>query len=122
MTLKDTLIVGCFQALALIPGTSRSGITMTAGLFLGLTRDGAARFSFLLSIPIIIASGIFKTRDLIEAQTPVDAGLLLMAVGLSAFAAWLCITLFLQMINKIGMMPFVIYRLILGVGLLVLFS
>jgi undecaprenyl-diphosphatase len=122
MTLKDTLIVGCFQALALIPGTSRSGITMTAGLFLGLTRDAAARFSFLLSIPIIVASGIFKTRDLIEAQVPVDAGLLIMAVGLSAFAAWLCITLFLQMINKIGMMPFVIYRLVLGVGLLVLFS
>ncbi len=121
LTLKDTLIVGCFQALALIPGTSRSGITMTAGLFLGLTRDAAARFSFLLSIPIIVASGIFKTKDLIESQTPVDLGLLTMSVGLSAFAAWLCITLFLQLINRIGMMPFVIYRLILGVGLLYLF-
>ncbi len=122
LTMKDTIIVGCFQALALIPGTSRSGITMTAGLFLGLTREAAARFSFLLSIPIIIASGVFKTKDLIEAQVPVDIGLLVMSVGLSAFAAWLCITLFLQMINRIGMMPFVIYRLILGVGLLVLFS
>ncbi len=122
LSLKDTVIVGCFQALALIPGTSRSGITITAGLFLGLTREAAARFSFLLSIPIIIASGVFKTKDLIEAHAPVDMGLLVMAVGLSAFSAWICITLFLQMINRIGMMPFVIYRLVLGAGLLVLFS
>jgi len=121
LSLKDTIIVGCFQALALIPGTSRSGITITAGLFLGLTRDAAARFSFLLSIPIIIASGIFKTKDLIEAQVPVDLSLLIMAVGLSAVSAWLCIKLFLSLINRIGMMPFVIYRLVLGTGLLYLF-
>jgi len=121
LTIKDTLVVGCFQALALIPGTSRSGITITAGLFLGLTREAAARFSFLLSIPIIIASGIFKTKDLIESQLTIDLNLLLLAVGLSAFSAWICIYLFLQMINRIGMMPFVIYRLVLGVGLLYLF-
>lgn len=121
LTLKDTIIVGCFQALALIPGTSRSGITITAGLFLGLTRDAAARFSFLMSIPIIIASGIFKTKDLIEAQVPVDLSLLSLAVGLSAVSAWVCIKLFLSLINRIGMMPFVIYRLVLGTGLLYLF-
>ncbi len=118
---RDVLIIGCFQALALIPGTSRSGITMTAGLFLGLQRDAAARFSFLLSIPVIIASGVFKTRDLIESQLPVEWGLLLLAVGLSALSAWLCIHLFLQLINRIGMMPFVIYRLLLGALLLYLF-
>ena len=118
---RDVLIIGCFQALALIPGTSRSGITMTAGLFLGLQRDAAARFSFLLSIPVIIASGVFKTRDLIESQLPVEWGLLLLAVGLSALSAWLCIHLFLQLINRIGMMPFVIYRLLLGGLLLYLF-
>jgi len=121
MTLKDVLIVGLFQALALIPGTSRSGITMTAGLMLGLNRNAAARFSFLLSIPVIIASGLFKTRDLIEASIPVEWSLLLLAVGLSAFSAWACIHFFLQMINRIGMMPFVYYRLILGVILLYLF-
>ncbi len=118
---KDVVIIGCFQALALIPGTSRSGITMTAGLFLGLQRDAAARFSFLLSIPVIIASGVFKTRDLVESQLPVDWGLLLLAVGLSALSAWICIHLFLQLINRIGMLPFVIYRLLLGGLLLYLF-
>jgi undecaprenyl-diphosphatase len=122
MTFGDALVIGLFQALALIPGTSRSGITMTAGLFLGLNRDAAARFSFLLSIPIILASGFFKTRDLVESTVPVDYGLLLLAVGLSAFSAWLCIKLFLSLIDRIGMMPFVIYRLLLGALLLYLFA
>ena len=122
MNLKDVIVVGCFQALALIPGTSRSGITITAGLFLGLTREAAARFSFLLSIPIILASGLFKTKELIESDMPIEIGLLLLAVFLSAISAWACIQLFLRMINRIGMMPFVIYRLILGVLLLYLFS
>ena len=121
MSLKDVVIIGCFQALALIPGTSRSGITMTAGLFLGLNRDAAARFSFLLSIPLIIASGVFKTRDLIQSETPVEWNLLILAVILSAISAWLCIYFFLQLINRIGMMPFVIYRLLLGGLLLALF-
>ncbi len=119
---RDALTVGLFQALALIPGTSRSGITMTAGLFLGLTREAAARFSFLLSIPIIVASGVFKTRDLIATTEPIDLGLLLLAIGLSAFSAWVCIKLFLGLINRVGMMPFVIYRLILGVILFYLFT
>ncbi len=122
MTWKDVLIVGFFQAMALVPGTSRSGITMTAGLFLGLTRDAAARFSFLLSIPVIVASGVFKTRDLVESQAPVEWGLLLLAVALSALSAWLCIHFFLRLINRIGMMPFVVYRLLLGALLLFLFS
>ena len=122
MSWKDVVLIGFFQALALIPGTSRSGITMTAGLFLGLSRDAAARFSFLLSIPVIIASGVFKTRDLVESQLPVEWGLLVLAVLLSAFSAWLCIHLFLQLINRIGMMPFVLYRLLLGMLLLYLFS
>ncbi|MBC8211967.1 MAG: undecaprenyl-diphosphate phosphatase [Gammaproteobacteria bacterium] len=121
LRLKDTLIVGLFQALALIPGTSRSGITMTAGLMLGLNRDAAARFSFLLSIPVIIASGLFKTRDLIEARVPVEWSLLLLAVALSALSAWACIHFFLKLINRVGMMPFVYYRLLLGVFLLYLF-
>lgn len=121
MSFKDVLMVGLFQALALIPGTSRSGITMTAGLFLGLNRDAAARFSFLLSIPIIIASGLFKTKDLIESQLQVEWSLLLLAVALSVFSAWVCIHFFLQLINRVGMMPFVIYRLVLGALLLFLF-
>ena len=121
LSLKDVVIVGCFQALALIPGTSRSGITMTAGLFLGLNRDAAARFSFLLSIPIILASAVIKIKDLVESQAVVHWGLLFLAVGLSAISAGLCIHLFLKLINRIGMMPFVVYRLLLGALLLLLF-
>ena len=121
LSFNNVLVIGCFQALALIPGTSRSGITMTAGLFLGLNRDAAARFSFLLSIPVIIASGVFKTKDLLEAKVPVDWLLLFLAVGLSALSAWLCIHFFLRLINRIGMMPFVWYRLLLGGFLLYLF-
>jgi undecaprenyl-diphosphatase len=120
--LKDVIIVGCFQALALIPGTSRSGITMTAGLFLGLKPDAAARYSFLLSIPVILASGLFKARDLLESQSTVEWSMLLLAVVLSAFSAWLCIHVFLRLINRVGMLPFVIYRLLLGAFLLYLFT
>lgn len=114
MSLKDVVFVGVMQAVALIPGTSRSGITITAGLFLGLKSDAAARFSFLLSIPIIIASGVFKTKDLLEAKLPVDWMLLTLAISLSAISAWVCIHFFLKLINRIGMMPFVYYRLVLG--------
>jgi len=121
MSVKDVLFVGVMQALALIPGTSRSGITMTAGLFLGLNRDAAARFSFLLSIPVIIASGLFKTKDLVESTVQVEWSLLLLAVALSALSAWLCIHFFLKLINRIGMMPFVYYRLVLGCFLFYLF-
>jgi undecaprenyl-diphosphatase len=121
MSWRDVLLIGFFQAMALVPGTSRSGITITAGLFLGLHRDAAARFSFLLSIPIIIASAVLKSKDLVEAQVPVHWGLLLMAIGLSAVSAWLCIHYFLKLINRVGMMPFVWYRLVLGGFLLYLF-
>ncbi len=121
LTFKDVIIIGCFQAIALIPGTSRSGITMTAALFLGLKRVSAARFSFLLSIPIILASGLFQVLDLIKSELVIDWGLLFLAVVLSGLSAWICIHYFLKLINKIGMMIFVWYRLVLGVFLLVLF-
>lgn len=118
--LIDVIVIGCFQAIALIPGTSRSGITMTAGLFLGMTRRAAARFSFLLSMPIIFASGVLQTRDLIQSSIPIDWVALLIAVVLSALSAALCIHLFLKLIEHMGMMPFVIYRLLLGSLLIVL--
>ena len=110
----QVLVIGCFQALALIPGTSRSGITMTAGLLLGMTRQAAARFSFLLSMPIIFASGVLQTRDLLQSSMTIDWGALLLAVVLSAISAGLCIHLFLKLIDRVGMLPFVIYRLLLG--------
>jgi undecaprenyl-diphosphatase len=118
ITFKDTVLIGIAQALAIIPGTSRSGITMTAGLLLGLNRESAARFSFLLSIPIILAAGLFATFDLLSLNTQVDWAALIYGAGFSFVAAYLCIYLFLSWISKIGMLPFVIYRLILGVVLL----
>ncbi|WP_430459594.1 undecaprenyl-diphosphate phosphatase [Thalassolituus sp. LLYu03] len=121
MTLSMALIIGVAQALALIPGTSRSGITMTAALLLGLHRVDAARFSFLLSIPLIMAAGGLKTLELAQSVLPVDWQSLLLGVALSAVSAWLCIYYFLAFISRIGMLPFVIYRLILGGVLLVFF-
>jgi undecaprenyl-diphosphatase len=115
---RDVLIIGCFQALALIPGTSRSGITMTAGLLLGLSRQAAARFSFLLSIPIIFASGTLQTLELLQASQAIDWLALILALVLSAVSAGICIHLFLGLIEKIGMLPFVIYRFLLGIVLI----
>ena len=118
---KDVLIIGLSQALALIPGTSRSGITMTAGLLLGLTRTAAARFSFLLSIPTILLAGGYKGLKLLEQPTPVDWFALLIGIVLSGLTAYLCIHYFLKLLDRMGMLPFVIYRLVLGMILLMIF-
>jgi len=119
---KNGIIIGFAQALALIPGTSRSGITMTAGLFAGLTRQGAARFSFLLSIPTILMAGGYKTLKLIQEGNGVDWLSLGIGYFLSAVSAYVCIHYFLKMLERIGMTPFVIYRIVQGVILLWLFS
>ena len=115
---RGALWIGLAQALALIPGTSRSGITMTAALALGFDRVAAARFSFLLSIPIITLSGLFKGVALLCVKQVPWASIGL-ATGISALTAYLCIRVFLNVINRVGMMPFVWYRLLLGGVLLV---
>ncbi len=117
----DILVIGLAQALALIPGTSRSGITITAGLLLGLTRQGAARFSFLLSIPVIALAGLLKTRDLILGEVPLPWTDLLLGAAVSGIVAYLSIHYFLLLLERVGLLPFVIYRLILGTVLLALF-
>ncbi|APE30858.1 undecaprenyl-diphosphatase [Halomonas aestuarii] len=122
LTWRDALWIGLAQALALIPGTSRSGITMTAGLLLGLNREASARFSFLLSIPVIVLAGGLKTLDLLEAKVPVDWAALAGGALLSGISAYLCIHFFLAFIKRIGMQPFVVYRLVLGVALIWLFG
>ncbi|MCP4699337.1 MAG: undecaprenyl-diphosphate phosphatase [Gammaproteobacteria bacterium] len=114
LTWRDVLLIGFAQALALIPGTSRSGITITAALMLGLQRKAAARFSFLLSIPVIILAGGHKTIELVRSSVAVEWGGLLLGVGLSAFSAYFCIRVFISLLDRIGMLPFVIYRLLLG--------
>ena len=119
---RDIAIIGLAQAVALIPGTSRSGITMTAGLALGLDRDAAARFSFLLSVPLIALAGGYKAMQLIQGGgLMVGWGVLVAGVALSAIAAWICIHYFMRWIASSSMAPFVIYRLILGCYLLYLF-
>lgn len=119
---KDVLLIGCAQALAMVPGTSRSGITITAGLLAGLTRVAAARFSFLLSIPVIVLAGGLKTLDLIRLAEPVAWGQLALGTALAAISAYLCIDAFLGWLDRLGMTPFVIYRVLLGVVLLVVFA
>jgi len=118
---QDFLIIGGAQAMALIPGTSRSGITITAGLLLGLTREASARYSFLLSIPIIVLSGLGVTKDLVTSTQPVDWTALMLGTIIAAGSAFLCIHYFLAFINRMGMTPFVIYRLLLGALLLWVF-
>lgn len=113
----DVIFIGLAQALALVPGTSRSGITMTAGLALGMTRSAAARFSFLLSIPLIMMAGGYETLKLVEQAEPVAWQAIVVGAAVSAVSAWLCIHFFLKLIERIGMMPFVIYRLLLGAAL-----
>lgn len=115
---KGAMIIGLAQALALIPGTSRSGITMTLGLMLGLSKENAARFSFLLSIPAIIMTGGYLTYKLITSAESVDWNTLGLGSVLAFFSAYACIHYFLILVGKLGMMPFVIYRMILGAGLL----
>lgn len=117
---KGALLVGLAQALALIPGTSRSGITMTAALLLGYRRTEAARFSFLLSIPVILGASLLKLLDLLEQPQPVDWQFLLTGFAASALVAYVAIVFFLRLLERLGMFPFVLYRLLLGVTLLFL--
>jgi len=114
LTLKDALLVGLAQAVALIPGTSRSGITMTAGLMLGINKVDTAKFSFLLSIPLILAAGLLKSVELIQTPDNFDLPAILFGTTLSFISAFACIVVFLKWIERTGFLPFVIYRLLLG--------
>ena len=116
--LKDVLIIGGAQALALIPGTSRSGITITAALMVGMSREGASRFSFLLSIPVIVLAGGLEAIGLFNASESIDWLAMLVGTLLSGVSAYLCIHYFLVIIKKLGMQPFVIYRVLFGAWLL----
>lgn len=115
LTWRSALFIGVAQMLALIPGTSRSGVTMTAALFCNLTRAAAARFSFLLSIPIILATGLLKTTELLSSgDSTIDWAGLMYATILSGLVAYSCIHYFLRLIDRIGFLPFVLYRVALG--------
>ena len=118
MNMKSGILIGLAQMLALVPGTSRSGITITLGRVLGFNADASARFSFLLSIPIIAAAGAYGVLKMLMHDAPINWLQFGLAVALSAVAGWLCIAVFLRLLQRVGLFPFVIYRLALGVVLL----
>jgi undecaprenyl-diphosphatase len=120
LSARDAIIVGLAQALALIPGTSRSGVTMTAARILGYKRVEAARFSFLLSIPAVAGAGVLAALDLASATSQMqwDA---VVAGGMTFIAAFATMAFLMRFLRKASMMVFVIYRVALGVLLLVLF-
>ncbi|MEO5328737.1 MAG: undecaprenyl-diphosphate phosphatase [Magnetococcus sp. THC-1_WYH] len=119
---KEAIIIGCAQALALIPGTSRSGVTITAGLFLNLDRESAARFSFLLAIPVSVLAGLLEMIEWIRLP-PVPEEWIPMAVGFiaSGVTSFLVIHWLLNWIRSRSLTVFVVYRLILGVVLFMVF-
>jgi len=120
LRLTDAFLIGIGQALAIIPGTSRSGITMTVALGLRYSRQEAARFAFLLAIPAIGMAGGWQFLQLMMSDTSVDWPRFLLAAAISALIAYLVIHSFLALIEKIGMLPFVLYRMGLGVMILLL--
>lgn len=118
INIRSALLIGLAQACALIPGTSRSGVTITAGRLLGLSPDAAARFSFLLSIPVIAAAGGYGFLKAVSGEADVDWGVFLLAMAFAALAGWVCIAAFLALLKRVGLTPFIIYRLGLGLVLL----
>lgn len=119
---RAALWIGLAQVLALIPGTSRSGITMTAALFCGLGREQAARFSFLLSIPVILAAAVLATAASAESGQAISWLPTLVAMGVSAITAYATIALFLVWVERLGFLPFAIYRCLLGIALLAIWT
>ena len=116
--LSTALWVGAAQVLAIIPGTSRSGITMTAARFCGLGREESARFSFLLAIPVILGASLLAMLEAARGRVPVDISTLLLGTAVSALTAYATIRLFIGFVQRVGFMPFVIYRCLLGLLLL----
>lgn len=117
-SIPDALVIGVWQAVALIPGTSRSGITITGARFMGYTRQDSAKLAMLMSIPTIIASGVFLTG---EAMANADLALLrdgAIAAVIAFFAALLALILMMRLLQTISFTPYVIYRVILGLVLL----
>ena len=120
LTLVMALMIGLAQALAPVPGVSRSGATITAALLLGMDRQASARFSFLLSIPIIASAGALKTWELVSSDVIVDWLSLGIGALVSGITAYLCIAVFLRLLDRVGLMPFVYYRIVLAAALYLL--
>ena len=119
ITLGSALLIGVAQALALIPGTSRSGVTITAARFLGFTRPDAARFSFLLGIPATAGAIVFTVGDAFASGQPVTMDAVYCA-GLTFLAGLAAIAFLMTLLKRVSLLPFVLYRMVLGGFLLVL--
>ncbi|GAA1929189.1 undecaprenyl-diphosphate phosphatase [Streptomyces sodiiphilus] len=117
---RDGILFGLWQALALIPGMSRSGVTMTGGLFLGYNREAAARYSFLLAIPAVLGSGLYELGGIGGETGNVSWGPTIVATIVSFFVGYAVIAWFMSFISTRSFMPFVWYRIVVGVALLVL--
>lgn len=119
--IRDGVLIGLAQALALVPGTSRSGVTITAAMALGFERQDAARFSFLLAVPVILLATVYELGKLLTGDTAVAWTQLGIGASISAIVAYLSIEFFMRFVSRIGLLPFAIYRLLLaGVILYVL--
>jgi len=117
-TSGDALTVGLAQAMALIPGASRSGTTITAGLFRGLTREAAARFSFLLSIPAVAASGLLELKESLSVLDNSGVAALAIATAVAAVSGYASIAFLLRYLRTHSTRLFIVYRIVLGGGLL----
>jgi undecaprenyl-diphosphatase len=119
---RDGFVVGLAQALALIPGVSRSGATITAGLFMGLDRPAAARFSFLLSIPAVVLSGLLELGSILSGEegAQVGAGALVLATLMAFVSGYAAIAFLLRFLSSHSTLVFVVYRVVLGVLVLAL--
>ncbi|MES1164329.1 MAG: undecaprenyl-diphosphate phosphatase, partial [Verrucomicrobiota bacterium] len=121
ITMRDALLIGCAQAFAIIPGVSRSGSTLMAAMALGLKREAAARFSFLLSVPVVAAAGIFEMPKVLKAHdlhgSTLAIGLIAAAVSGYASIAWL-----LRFLRARSTVPFIVYRVVLGLALIAMLA
>jgi len=118
VTLRDALVIGCAQALALVPGTSRSGVTISAGRLLGFDRHDAARFSFLLSVPVILLATVYEMGGLIVSGEQVAWTQLCVGALVAAVVAYASIDFFMRFVSRIGLLPFALYRIVLAALLL----
>ncbi len=123
LTLRDGIIIGLFQVLALIPGVSRSGATISGGLFLGLDRESATRYSFLLSVPAVVLSGLFELRKIGDgAGASVGVAPTIIATVLAFISGYLAIAFLLRFVRTHNFAVFVVYRVAVGATMLVLIA
>jgi undecaprenyl-diphosphatase len=118
VSLADAVVIGCAQALALVPGTSRSGVTISAARILGFDRLDAARFSFLLSVPVILLATVYEMGGLLMGNESVAWLQLSISALVAAVVAYASIDFFMRFVSRIGLLPFALYRLVLAAVIL----